>query len=79
MSVSAMILAVISVSAILFFCLRFAARFLARLGASGTAVFMRLSAFILLCIGVQIMWDGAHELIMRLFADIYSTYSRTSL
>ena len=79
MSVSAMILAVISVSAILFFCLRFAARFLARLGTSGTAVFMRLSAFILLCIGVQIIWDGAHELIMRLFADIYSTYSRTSL
>ncbi len=79
MNVTGMILAIISVSLILFFCLRFAARFLYRLGPSGTAVFMRLSAFILLCIGVQIIWDGAHELIMRLFADISSTYSRTSL
>ena len=79
MNVTGMVLAIISVSLILFFCLRFAARFLYRLGPSGTAVFMRLSAFILLCIGVQIVWDGAHELIMRLFADISSTYSRTSL
>jgi multiple antibiotic resistance protein len=28
------------------------------LGRSGTNVFVRLSAFILLCIGVQIMWNG---------------------
>lgn len=33
-----------------------------RLGRRGLAVVMRLSAFILLCIGVQIMWNGADML-----------------
>ena len=42
---------------------RFATRFVRLLGATGTAVFLRLSAFILLCIGVQILWDGASELL----------------
>ena len=42
---------------------RFAPRFVRLLGESGTAVFLRLSAFILLCIGVQICWDGASELL----------------
>ena len=32
------------------------------LGPGGLAVVMRLSAFILLCIGVQIMWNGADAL-----------------
>ncbi len=59
--------ALLLVSLALFFCLRFAARFLYRLGENGTAVFMRLSAFILLCVGVQIVWDGASELLLQLF------------
>lgn len=42
---------------------RYAARFVRLLGETGTAVFLRLSAFILLCIGVQICWDGASELL----------------
>jgi len=33
------------------------------LGETGTNVFMRLSAFILLCIGVQIFWTGASALL----------------
>jgi multiple antibiotic resistance protein len=33
------------------------------LGATGTSVLVRLSAFILLCIGVQIFWNGASALI----------------
>jgi multiple antibiotic resistance protein len=33
------------------------------LGATGTQVLLRLSAFILLCIGVQIVWSGAFALI----------------
>lgn len=33
-----------------------------RLGPRGLAVVMRLSAFILLCIGVQIMWNGTDTL-----------------
>ena len=38
------------------------ARVLARLGEIGTLVMMRLFAFILLCIGIQFIWDGWAEL-----------------
>ncbi|WP_144641495.1 MarC family protein [Bordetella genomosp. 13] len=54
------------VSLALYVCLRFAAQMLHRLGENGTAVFMRLSAFILLCLGVQIFWDGSRELLLEL-------------
>lgn len=47
-----------------FFCFRFAQRLLRPLGETGTVVFLRLSAFILLCLGVQIVWDGLAELIV---------------
>jgi multiple antibiotic resistance protein len=45
-----------------YLCDRYAAQILRRLGAVGTSVVMRLSAFILLCIGVQILWNGVHAL-----------------
>ena len=35
---------------------------MARLGRIGTLVMVRLMAFILLCIGIQIMWAGWAEL-----------------
>jgi multiple antibiotic resistance protein len=35
---------------------------MARLGRIGTLVMVRLMAFILLCIGIQIMWTGWAEL-----------------
>ena len=41
---------------------RYAERMSRRLGASGTQVLLRLSAFILLCIGVQIVWSGVFAL-----------------
>jgi multiple antibiotic resistance protein len=37
---------------------RFASRLIASLGATGTNVFLRLSAFILLCVAVAILWSG---------------------
>ena len=42
---------------------RYASILVRLLGTTGTAVFLRLSAFILLCIGVQICWDGVAELL----------------
>ena len=42
---------------------RYASHLVRLLGTTGTAVFLRLSAFILLCIGVQICWDGVSELL----------------
>jgi multiple antibiotic resistance protein len=42
---------------------RYAAQVLRRLGESGQIVFLRLMAFILLCVGVEIFWDGAQALL----------------
>ena len=41
---------------------RYADRMTRLLGATGTQVLLRLSAFILLCIGVQIVWSGVFSL-----------------
>lgn len=59
--------AVIALS--VFLCLRFAAQFLHRLGQNGSVIFMRLSAFILLCVGVQILWTGVHDLVIGLVTE----------
>jgi len=42
---------------------RFAGRVLRALGESGTKAVMQLTAFILLCIGVEIVWSGVSVLI----------------
>jgi multiple antibiotic resistance protein len=47
------------VAASVYVCYRFAPRLMAALGETGTSVFLRLSAFILLCVGVSIFWSGA--------------------
>jgi multiple antibiotic resistance protein len=44
-----------------YFCYRFASRLLRVIGGPGTIVLLRLSAFILLAIGVQILCDGIVE------------------
>ena len=49
-------------------CYRFASRLIAALGETGTTVFLRLSAFILLCVGVAIVWSGVEELITPLLS-----------
>jgi len=43
---------------VVYLCYRHAGALLGRLGEIGTMVMMRLLAFILLCIGIQIMWTG---------------------
>ena len=52
----------------IYLCYRYADRILQKLGPTGTSVVVRLSAFILLCIGVQICWNGVHGLISSGFA-----------
>ena len=42
---------------------RFASRLIAWLGETGTSVFLRLSAFILLCVAISILWGGIVGLI----------------
>ena len=50
------------VSLVLYLIFRNAAKVLARLGNVGTLVMIRMMAFILLCIGIEIMWTGWAEL-----------------
>jgi multiple antibiotic resistance protein len=45
-------------------CYRFARRTIALLGENGTNVVIRLSAFILLCIGIQLLWTGYSTLVV---------------
>jgi len=51
------------------FSYRFASRLIARLGETGTTVFLRLSSFILMCIGVSIIWSGLVDLIRPLLTN----------
>ncbi|SDG88458.1 MarC family protein [Propionivibrio dicarboxylicus] len=49
-----------------YYAFAYASRLLVFLGETGTAVFLRLSAFILLCIGIEIFWQGAGALVRGL-------------
>ena len=62
------LVAVVVVSVTVFLSYRFAYKLIGYLGETGTAVFLRLSSFILLCIGVAILWSGAVELVQPLLA-----------
>ena len=45
---------------------RNSARIANLIGATGTTIIVRLSAFLLFCIGIQVFWNGAAELLGRL-------------
>ncbi|MBI3156526.1 MAG: NAAT family transporter [Burkholderiales bacterium] len=57
------VLALVLLGGMVYLAHRYAQRLLRFLGETGTIVFLRLSAFILLCLGVQIVWDGVRELL----------------
>jgi len=54
----AAISALLAMSATIFVCYRFAELIVATLGERGTTVLVRLSAFVLLCIGIEIISSG---------------------
>jgi len=62
-------LGILIVAMSVYLCYRYADRILKKLGPIGTSVVMRLSAFILLCIGVKIFWDGLHALLVGAFPN----------
>jgi len=53
----------------IFLCYGFADRLAAVVGESGMGIILRLSSFLLVCIGVQIMWNGVSAL-MHSFAGL---------
>jgi multiple antibiotic resistance protein len=52
-----------AMAATIYVCYRFAELIIAKLGKRGTSVLVRLSAFILLCIGIEIIWSGYSALV----------------
>ncbi len=54
------------ITIIVYLSYRFASRLIASLGETGTTVFLRLSAFIMLCVGVAIFWGGLVGLVAPL-------------
>jgi len=60
-------LGILIVAVSVYLCYRHAERIVKKLGPTGNSVVVRLSAFILLCIGVQIIWNGVHTLLVGAF------------
>jgi multiple antibiotic resistance protein len=60
------LIAVAIIGVVVFLSYRFASKLIQTLGETGTIVFLRLSSFILLCIGVSIVWSGIVDLITPL-------------
>jgi multiple antibiotic resistance protein len=59
--VAGALLGIAIVGLAIYLCYRFAAKVMAMLGATGTAVLLRMSAFILLAVGVEILCNGLGE------------------
>lgn len=60
---AAAVAGIAAIAATIYASYRFAETITATLGERGTSVLVRLSAFILLCIGVQIIWNGYSALV----------------
>jgi multiple antibiotic resistance protein len=60
---------ILIVAVSVYLCYRYAGSIVRKLGPTGTSVAVRLSAFILLCIGVQICWNGVHALLLDVFPN----------
>ena len=54
----AAIAGLVAIAATIYLCYRFAEGTVGALGEQGTNVLVRLSAFILFCIGIEIIWNG---------------------
>ena len=65
-SIVSMVAGVALISLTIYVCYRYAEGISRVLGQTGTSVFLRLSAFIALCIGVQITWNGVSTLVRTL-------------
>jgi multiple antibiotic resistance protein len=70
------LLALLVIAVLLYLALRYAHRLLGLLGESGAVVFLRLSAFIVLCLGVQITWDGLSVLLQGALAPLLQAPSQ---
>jgi multiple antibiotic resistance protein len=62
-SVGAAAIGVALTALVIYLCYRYANKVVSLLGTLGTMVLLRLSAFILMCIGIEILWHGVVDLL----------------
>src|SRR3954469_10683571 len=62
------VLATVTIAVAIYFCFAFSDRVTKVLGRGGTDIAVRLSAFILFCLGVQIVWTGVSDLLKSVLA-----------
>jgi multiple antibiotic resistance protein len=56
-------LAVVLLSLLIYFSYRYSERLARAIGPTGTTIVVRLTAFLLFCIGIQVLWTGAAQLL----------------
>ena len=66
LSVLAAVFGSLIIAISIYLCYAFADRLAGALGPTGTIVILKLSSFLLLCIGVQIVWNGLSQLLRSL-------------
>jgi multiple antibiotic resistance protein len=69
MLVAMIVLATLLTAIMIYVCFNYADRLERFIGYSGINIAVRLSAFILFCLGIQILWAGASELLSTLPLD----------
>src|SRR5208283_4409319 len=60
-SALAAVIGILLIGLTIFLCYRFSDELERLLGPTGTSILIRLSAFILVCIGIQIMFNGVNQ------------------
>jgi multiple antibiotic resistance protein len=66
LSILAAVIGSAFIAVTIYFCYAFSDRLALALGPTGTNVIVKLTAFLLVCIGVQIVWNGASQLLRSL-------------
>ena len=56
------VVAVVLLSLLIYFFYRYSERLARAIGPTGTTIVVRLTAFLLFCIGIQVLWSGAAQL-----------------
>jgi multiple antibiotic resistance protein len=66
--IAGLLIGALAIAVSIYLSYRFAERIAAALGEAAMNVIIRLSAFILVCIGVQISWNGLSALLRSVLA-----------
>jgi multiple antibiotic resistance protein len=70
-SIIGSVLGAVLIAASVYICYAFAERLAKVLGETGMSVIMRLSSFLLVCIGVQIIWNGLSTLLKSVAVSVH--------